>query len=133
MPASVLVSKIIFIKYLPPVRPKLVPKLKVLRIYWNLVHSIFRICQSLFWCQKYFFIKYLPIARSQLIPKWKTLRIYRNLAELIFQICWSRFWCQKWFLLNIHHLLGLNCSKIQSFQNLLKFDTFNISITPISI
>ena len=28
----------IFIKYLPPVKPKLVPKLKVLGIYLNLAH-----------------------------------------------------------------------------------------------
>ena len=26
-------SKIIFMKYLPPVRPKIIPKLKILRIY----------------------------------------------------------------------------------------------------
>ena len=29
---SILMSKIIFMKYSPPVRPKLVPKLKMLRI-----------------------------------------------------------------------------------------------------
>ena len=40
---SILMSKIIFIKYLPLLRPKLVPKLKVLRIYWN---SIFQIYQN---------------------------------------------------------------------------------------
>ena len=28
-------SEVIFMKYLPPVMPKLVPKLKMLRIYWN--------------------------------------------------------------------------------------------------
>ena len=28
-----IMPKIIFMKYLPPVRPKLVPKLKILRIY----------------------------------------------------------------------------------------------------
>ena len=33
MPISILMLKIIFIKYLPPVRPKLVPQLKMLRIY----------------------------------------------------------------------------------------------------
>ena len=33
IPISILMSKIIFIKYLPPVRSRLVPKLKVLRIY----------------------------------------------------------------------------------------------------
>ena len=33
IPISILMSKIIFIKYLPPARPKLDPQLKVLRIY----------------------------------------------------------------------------------------------------
>ena len=36
MPISILMSNLIFIKYLPLVTPKLVPKLKVLRIYSNL-------------------------------------------------------------------------------------------------
>ena len=43
MQNSILMSKIIVIKYLPPVRPKLVPKLKMLRIYRNLAHLIFQI------------------------------------------------------------------------------------------
>ena len=108
-------SKIIVIEYLPPARPKLVPKLKVFRIYRNLAHSIVQICQFQFWCRKFF----LPIARLQLVPKWKMLRIYWNLSKLIFQICQSQFWCQKWFLLNIFDLLGPNCSKIKGVQNLL--------------
>ena len=33
MPISILMSKIIFMKYLPPVRPKFISKLKVFRIY----------------------------------------------------------------------------------------------------
>ena len=33
IPISILMSKIIFIKNLPPVSPKLVPKLKMFRIY----------------------------------------------------------------------------------------------------
>ena len=33
MAISILMSKMIFIKYLPPLRPKFVPKLKVPRIY----------------------------------------------------------------------------------------------------
>ena len=49
-----MLSNMIFIKNLPPARPKLVPKLKVLRIYWNLKHSICQICQSQFWCQKWY-------------------------------------------------------------------------------
>ena len=35
MPISILMSKIVFMKYLPPVKPKSAPKLKMLRIYWN--------------------------------------------------------------------------------------------------
>ena len=68
---SLLMSKIIFIKYLPLVRRKLVAKLKVLIIYWNLAHSIFQICQSKFWCQKWFLwnIYLLPV---QIKPKIKT-------------------------------------------------------------
>ena len=31
------------IKYLPPARPKLFPKIKTLRIHWNLAHLIFQI------------------------------------------------------------------------------------------
>ena len=43
MPISIFTSKLIFIKYLPPVRPKLVSKLKVLWIYWNWPPLIFDI------------------------------------------------------------------------------------------
>ena len=38
---SILKSKMIFVKYLPPFRLKLVLILKMLSIYWNLAHSIF--------------------------------------------------------------------------------------------
>ena len=41
-------SRAIFMKYLPPAKRKMVPKLKMLRIYGNLAHSIFEICQSRF-------------------------------------------------------------------------------------
>ena len=60
MTISILMSKMIFIKHLPPVRPKLVPKQKVLRIYWNLAHSVFQICQSWFWCGKLFLLNIYP-------------------------------------------------------------------------
>ena len=38
----ILMSKIIFIKYLPPIRFKLILKSKMLRINWNLAHLIFK-------------------------------------------------------------------------------------------
>ena len=108
---SILMSKIIFIKYLPPFRPKLVPKLKMFRIYWNCgTFDISNIPISiLMW--KIIFMKYLPPVRSKLIPKLKVLKIYWNLAQLILRISRSRFWCQKLFLLNTYHLLGSNWSQ----------------------
>ena len=54
MPISISMLKIIFKKYLPPVRPKLIPTLKMLTIYWNLAYFIFRISRSQFWRQKLF-------------------------------------------------------------------------------
>ena len=51
-----IMSKIIFMKYLPPARPKIVPKSKMLRIYWKLAHLIFRISWSWFWCQNVFLL-----------------------------------------------------------------------------
>ena len=65
-------SKIIFMKYLSPVRPKLAPKLKVLRIWWNLAHWIFQIFQSRFWCQKWFLLNIYHL----LGPKWSI--VYRS-------------------------------------------------------
>ena len=53
---SILMSKLSFIKYLPLVKPKLIPKLKKLRMYWNLSHETFQICRSWFWCQKWFLV-----------------------------------------------------------------------------
>ena len=130
----------------------MVPKLKMLRIYWNLAHLIFRKSQSRFWCQNLF-----------LSNIYHLLGLNRFLAHSLFETCQSQFWCQnfgpkmknaqnllrfdqidisnmpitilmsKWFLLNIHYLLGPNWSKIKSVQNLWNFDTFSNSITPISI
>ena len=75
MPISILKSKINFMKYLPHFRSKLVPKLNMLKIYWNLAYLIFRICRFWFKCQK-IFLKYLPPVKLKLIPKIKMPRIY---------------------------------------------------------
>ena len=110
MPFSISMSKIIFKKYLPPVRPKLVPKLKILRIYWNLgKFDISNIPISIL-MSKIIFIKRLPV-RPRLVPKLKVLRIYWNLSNSIFKIYQSGFWCQKLFLWNIYHLLSKNWSQ----------------------
>ena len=96
-------SKIIFMKYLPPVRPKI-------KNYQNLLKfDTFDI--SNIPISKIIFITYLPPVRPKMVPKWKMFRIYWNLAHLIFQISRSRFWCEKWFLLNIYHLLDQNWSQ----------------------
>ena len=62
--------KIIFIKYLPPARSKLFPKLKVLRTYWNLVQLILWISRSRFWCQKLFLLN--TTCYAQIGPKIKS-------------------------------------------------------------
>ena len=124
-------TRIIFMKYLPPVRPKMAPKLRMLRIYWNLAHIIFRISWFRFWCQKLFSLN--TTCSAKMVAKLKALRIYRNLALLVFETCQSRFWCQKWFLINIYHLLGPNWSQNWKFSGLMKFHLFDISNIPISI
>ena len=76
MSISILMSKIIFIKYLPPVRPKLVPKLKSAQ---NLLKfGTFNISNIpiLISMSKIFFIKYLQPVRSKLVPKIKMPKIY---------------------------------------------------------
>ena len=115
---SILMSKIFFMKYLPTVRLKLVPKLKVVRIYWNLSH----ITNMSIWIlmSKVIFIKYLPPARPKLVPKLKMLRIYWNLVHLIFRIPRSRFWCQKIIFIKYFPFA----------QNLFKFDK-NWNLTKI--
>ena len=41
-------STMVFLKYLPRARPKMFPKLRILRIYQNLAHLIFQVCRYLF-------------------------------------------------------------------------------------
>ena len=111
IPISILISKITFKKYFLPVKPKLVSKLKMLKIYRNLgIFDILSIPISiLMW--KLIFLNYLPPVWPKLVPKLKVLRFYWNLAHLIFRIFWSRFWCQKLFSLNIYHLFDPNWSQ----------------------
>ena len=70
MSISLSMSKIIFMKNLPPVRTKLVPKLKMLKIYWNLTHLIFRISNLDFDVKNDFSLNILPILRPKLVPIW---------------------------------------------------------------
>ena len=74
MPISILMTKMIFIEYLPPARPKLVPNLKVPRIYWNGAVDISNIPISIL-KSKINFMKYLPPVRPKLTPKLNMLRI----------------------------------------------------------
>ena len=75
MPNSVLMSKISFMKYLPPVRPKLIPKLKSSEVIeiWHIRY--FKYAVSIM-TSKMVFMKYLPIVRPKLISKLKESRIY---------------------------------------------------------
>ena len=107
---SILMSEIIFIKYLPPVWPKLAPILKVIRIYWNLAHSIFQNA-NLDFNVKNIFIQYLPPFRPKLVAKFKSPEFikvwhiwYSNNVNLNFKV-------KNNFLSNICQLLGLNWSQ----------------------
>ena len=93
---STLMLKMIFIKYLPPARPKLAPKLKMLRIYWNLAHLMFRISPSRFWCQRLFLLNIYHLI--SIGPKTKSTQ---NLLKFgTFNISSiSRFWCQNCFFI----------------------------------
>ena len=90
---SILMWKMIFIIYLPPVRTKLVPKLKILQIYWNLAHLIFQTSWS--WL-KIIFIKHLSpvlaqigfkIKSAQKLLKFGTL----NVSSMLTSILTSKF------------------------------------------
>ena len=120
--------KIIFIKYCQITRPKFVPKLKMLRIYWNLASiSYFKYINFGFKVKNKFYEIFTP----KLAPKLKMLRVYWNLAYLILQICWFLLKCQKKW--SIYHLLGTINFKIEDAQNLLKFGIFDISNIAMSI
>ena len=67
----ILMSKMIFIKYLTPVRPKLVQKLKYSEFIESWHIRYFKYANLDFDVKRVFYIKYLPITRRQLVPKWK--------------------------------------------------------------
>ena len=52
-PILILMSKMVFMKYLL-LGLNWYQNKKMLKIYWNLVHSIFQICKSGLWVQKWF-------------------------------------------------------------------------------
>ena len=109
IPISILMPKAIFIKYLPPVQPKLVPKLKVLRIYWNLLHSTFQICQSQLWCQIG-----PKIRNAQDFLKFDTFDISNMpISILMSNIIFYQIFTNSWAQID---------PKIWNAQNLLNFD-----------
>ena len=119
---SILISKIIFIKYLQPVRPKLLSKFKVHRIYWNLAHLIFQIWQSRFWCQKWFILNIYHL----LVPDWYQNRKCSGFIE-IWYIWYFEYPTSILLSKIIFYQIFINCyaqigPKIKNAQNLLKFD-----------
>ena len=69
-------SKVIYMKYLPPVRPKLVLKIKSAQnlLKFDLIDISDMPISILM--SKIILIKYLPPVRPKLVPKLKVLRIY---------------------------------------------------------
>ena len=113
--------KIIFIKYLPPARSKLFPKLKVLRTYWNLVQLILWISRSRFWCQKLFLLN--TTCYAQIGPKIKSAQ---NLLKFgTFNISNMPIWMLVSKMVFMKYLAGQIKVKVA-----LKF-MFDISSNPI--
>ena len=107
----------IFIKYLPPVNPILVPKLKMLRIYWNLAYLIFRISQSRFWCQRLFLLNIYHL----LGPNWSQNQKYLKFGTLdISNMPVSVFLWKMFFYQIFTNLLGLNWSKNEKWSEFLE-------------
>ena len=102
-----IMSKIIFMEYLPLARSKLVPKLKMLRIYWNLAQMIFRISQSRFRYQRLFLLNIYHLLGPNWSQNWKYSEFieiwyirYFKYANLGFDVKNSFYqiftdWCQN--------------------------------------
>ena len=103
---SILMSKSIFINYLPTVRPKLLPKLNMLIIYWILTHSIFKIC--LFWCQKWFLLNIYQLLGLNWFQNEKRSEFIEILLNWHFKYDDLDLNVKNDFLSNIYQLLGLN-------------------------
>ena len=69
MPISIWMSKKSFLNYLPPVRLKLVPKLKMLRIHGNLAHLIFQIYTLLYEHGVFFYSASVCLEKSLFQPQ----------------------------------------------------------------
>ena len=69
MPISILMLKIFLTKYLPPVKPKLVPKLKIAQKVLKFDTSDISGMPISILMSKIIIIKYLPPVRHKLVPK----------------------------------------------------------------
>ena len=92
MPISIHISKIGFIKYLPADGPKMISKLKMRRIYWNLAYDFLNMSISIF-MSKIIFVKHLPPLSPKFVPKLKSSEFaeiwliwYFNYSDLHFNV-----------------------------------------------
>ena len=127
----------------------MVPKLKMLRIYWNFAHLIFQISRFRFLCQRLFLLNIYHL----LGPNWSQNEKYSEFIKIwhiILNMSISILMSKMLFLSNIYQLLRPNWSqnkKCSEFINVwpswyfkyaglnfdMKIDTFDIFIMPISI
>ena len=124
-------SKIIVKKYLPPVGPKLVPKLKMFRIYWNLGNSIFRISRSRFWCQilislNIYHLFVLNWSQNQKCSEFIEIEHiqYFKYANLEFDV--------KMVFMKYYHLLGSNWSQNEKYSGFIEISVHLIFLIALS-
>ena len=94
-----------YIRYLTPVRAKLVAKWKVLRICWNLAHLIFQICKSQSWCQKWFLLNIYHLLGTNWSQNWKCSEFIEIWHIWYFEYPDLDFDIKNFFLSNIYQLL----------------------------
>lgn len=77
-------SKLTFMKYLSLVYSKMVSKLKMLIIYWNLTYVIFRISRFWIWCQKLFLLDISHLFGRNWSRHWKYSGFIQKIVECKF-------------------------------------------------
>ena len=110
MPIAILMSKTIFMKYLPPVGPKLVPNIKVLTIYWNCAQLIFRTSWSRSWCQKLFLLD--TTCSTQIGPKIESTQNLLKFGTIDISSIPIFILMSKIVFINTYYLLGPKWSQI---------------------
>ena len=100
----------------------MVPKFKMIRIYWNLVHVMFRKSLSWFWCQRLFLLNIYHLLGPNWSQNWKCSEFIEIWHIWYLEYPNLDFDFKTYFLSNDYQLLDPNWSQKEKCSDLLKFD-----------